>query len=201
MYVVALTGGIGSGKTEVSQIFESLLVPVVDIDMISRNLTAANGPMIEKIAELFGMDFIMSDGAMDRAKMRNHIFANKLERKKLEDLLHPVIYRTACHELANNKAASYQILAIPLFFETNQYKNIVNRILLVDCEEATQITRTMLRNHLTEETVRAIMATQVSRSYRRALADDIIENNEGLTDLKIKVTQLHKVYSVTCRQS
>ena len=199
MYVVALTGGIGSGKTEVSRIFESLNVPVVDVDVISRNLTATNSPVVEQIARTFGKDFIATDGAMDRTKMRDHIFANTSERKKLEALLHPAIHIQACRELDSNKGAPYQILAIPLLFETDRYNSIVNRILLVDCDEATQIARTVARNHLTEEKVRAIMATQVSRAYRRALADDIIENDATLIDLNLKVTKLHKAYMAACQ--
>ena len=192
MYVVALTGGIGSGKSEVSQLFESLSVPVVDVDVISRNLTATNGEMVVKIAELFGDDFITPEGAIDRAKMRDHIFANTAEQKKLEALLHPVIHAKACRALDSNQAAPYQILAIPLFFETDRYNGLVKRTLLVDCDEATQIARTVARSNLTEQSVRAIIATQASRSYRRALADDIIENNASLADLKLKVAQDRK---------
>ena len=196
---ILITGGIGSGKSEVSRLFEALSVPVVDVDVISRNLTAPNGEMVQKIAELFGDDFITPDGAMDRAKMRDHIFANTAERKKLEALLHPVIHAKACRVLDSNQAAPYQILAIPLFFETDRYNGLVKRILLVDCDETTQIARTVARNHFTEKSVRAIIATQVSRSYRRALADDIIENDASLADLKLKVVQLHKSYRVACK--
>ena len=199
MYVVALTGGIGSGKSEVSRLFESLAVPVVDVDVISRNLTTANGEMVGKIAELFGDEFITPDGAMDRVKMRDHIFANTAERKKLEALLHPVIHAKACHALDSNQSAPYQILAIPLFFETDRYNGLAKRTLLVDCAEETQIARTVARNHLTEKSVREIIAAQAPRDYRRALADDIIENDTSLADLKLKVMQLHETYSAACK--
>lgn len=198
---MALTGGIGSGKSEVSRLFESLNVPVVDVDVIAHRLTASNGQMVVKIAEQFGHDFLTADGAMDRAKMRDHVFANADERKKLEALLHPVIFAEACQALAKNQAVPYQILAIPLLFETNRYDSIVNRILLVDCDEATQIARTMARNHLSEPVVRAMMSAQTSRSERLKLADDIIENNASLADLERKVLQLHEKFSTTCQQT
>ena len=199
MYVVALTGGIGSGKTAVSQIFESLTIPVVDVDVISRNLTAVNGEMVAKIADLFGKEFITPDGAMNRTKMREHIFANSAGRHKLEALLHPEIYTKAYAAMNTNQSTPYQILAIPLFFETDRYKKLVSRILLVDCDEATQIARTVARNHLTEDAVRMIIAAQASRGYRRALADDIIENDTCLVDLEQKVLQLHETYMLACK--
>lgn len=198
MYVVALTGGIGAGKSEASKIFASLGVPIVDVDVISRRLTGPGQPIMEKIAEAFGRDFLTEDGALNRPAMRERIFANDEDRKKLEAILHPVIHNHALRELDQHREAPYQILAIPLFFETNRYSGLVKRILLVDCDEALQISRTMQRNGMTEHTVRAIIGAQASRSYRRALANDILENNGSIDSLAEKVKELHEKYMQAC---
>lgn len=198
MYVVALTGGIGAGKSEPAKIFASLGVPIVDVDVISRRLTGPGQPIMDKIAEAFGRDFLTEDGALNRPAMRERIFANDEDRKKLEAILHPVIHSHALRELDQNREAPYQILAIPLFFETNRYSGLVKRILLVDCDESLQISRTMNRNGMTEHTVRAIIAAQASRSYRRALANDIIENNGSIEALAEKVKELHEKYMQAC---
>jgi dephospho-CoA kinase len=198
MYVVALTGGIGAGKSEAAKIFASLGVPIVDVDVISRRLTGPGQPIMEKIADAFGRDFLTEDGALNRPAMRERIFANDDDRKKLEAILHPVIHSHALRELDQNREAPYQILAIPLFFETNRYSGLVKRILLVDCDESLQISRTMNRNGMTEHTVRAIIAAQASRSYRRALANDIIENNGSIDVLAEKVKELHEKYMQAC---
>jgi dephospho-CoA kinase len=198
MYVVALTGGIGAGKSEAAKIFASLGVPIVDVDVISRRLTGPGQPIMDKIAEAFGRDFLTEDGALNRPAMRERIFANDEDRKKLEAILHPVIHSHALRELDQNREAPYQILAIPLFFETNRYSGLVKRILLVDCDESLQISRTMNRNGMTEHTVRAIIAAQASRSYRRALANDIIENNGSIEALAEKVKELHEKYMQAC---
>jgi dephospho-CoA kinase len=198
MYVVALTGGIGAGKSEAAKIFASFGVPIVDVDVISRRLTGPGQPIMEKIAQVFGRDFLTEDGALNRPAMRERIFANDEDRKKLEAILHPVIHSNALRELDQNRGAPYQVLAIPLFFETNRYSGLVKRILLVDCEESLQISRTMNRNGMSEHTVRAIIAAQASRSYRRALANDIIENNGSIEELAEKVKEKHEKYMQAC---
>ena len=201
MYVVALTGGIGAGKSEAAKIFASLGVPIVDVDVISRRLTGPGQPIMQQIAEAFGRDFLTEDGALNRPAMRERIFASDEDRKKLEAILHPVIHSNALRELDQNRAAPYQVLAIPLFFETNRYSGLVKRTLLVDCDEALQISRTMSRNGMTEHTVRAIIAAQASRSYRRALANDIIENNGSIEELAEKVKEKHEKYMQACMHS
>ena len=198
MYVVALTGGIGAGKSEVSRIFASLGVPIVDVDVISRNLTSAGQPIVQEIAKAFGPEFVSEDGALNRTVMRERIFAIDSDRKKLEAILHPVIHATAMRELFKNSDAAYQVLAIPLFFETNRYSGVVKSTLLVDCEESQQIERTMQRNGMTEAAVRSIIAAQASRSFRRALANDIIDNNGTLEALAEKVKEKHEKYMQTC---
>lgn len=198
MYVVALTGGIGAGKSEAARVFESLGVPIVDVDVISRQLTSSGQPLVHVIGNAFGQDFVTDDGALNRTAMRERIFAVEADRKKLEGILHPVIHTTALRQLYTNSDAPYQVLAIPLFFETNRYSGVVKRTLLIDCEETQQISRTIQRNGMTEATVRNIIAAQASRSFRRALADDIIDNNGSLQELADKVTQFHEKYMQAC---
>jgi len=198
MYVVALTGGIGAGKSEASRIFASLGVPIVDVDVISRNLTSAGQPIVQEIAAAFGKEFMTEDGALNRTVMRERIFAVDSDRKKLEAILHPVIHATAMRELFKNTTADYQILAIPLFFETNRYSGVVKNTLLIDCEESQQISRTIQRNGMTEAAVRSIIAAQASRSFRRALANDIIDNNGSLDELVEKVKEKHEKYMQAC---
>ncbi|BCM25835.1 dephospho-CoA kinase [Methyloradius palustris] len=201
MYVIALTGGIGAGKSEAAKIFASLGIPIVDVDVISRQLTTAGHPVMTKIADAFGRDFVTADGALNRPAMRERIFAVDADRKKLESILHPVIHEKALQELDKHRDAPYQVLAIPLFFETNRYSGVVKRTLLVDCEEAQQISRTMQRSGMTESTVRSIIASQASRSYRRALANDIIDNTGTFEELAEKVKEKHEKYMQACVDS
>lgn len=198
MYVVALTGGIGAGKSEAANVFSSLGVPVVDVDVISRNLTAADQPLVKEIAKVFGNEFVTDDGALNRSLMRERIFSVDADRKKLEAILHPAIHAQALRELYANNTAPYQILAIPLFFETNRYSGIVKSTLLIDCDESLQISRTTNRPGMTEDTVRSIIAAQASRSFRRALASDIIENNSTIEELHKNVKEKHEKYMQAC---
>jgi len=198
MYVVAITGGIGAGKSEAARNFEALGVPLVDVDVISRHLTSAGQPIVQEIASVFGQDFVTEDGALNRTAMRERIFAVESDRKKLEAILHPVIHTTALRELFKNSDAPYQILAIPLFFETNRYSGVVKSTLLIDCEESQQVSRTVERSGMSESTVRSIIAAQASRSYRRALANDIIDNNGSLQELAEKVREKHEKYMQAC---
>lgn len=198
MYVVALTGGIGAGKSEAAKTFANLNVPIVDVDVISRQLTAAGQPIVQEIAAAFGKEFIAEDGSLNRAMMREKVFSSDTQRKKLEAILHPAIHAQAMRELFSNTTAPYQILAIPLFFETDRYSGVVKRTLLIDCDEPMQIERTSQRPGMSVEMVQSIIAAQASRSFRRALANDIIENNGTIESLVEKVTELHKKYMQAC---
>jgi dephospho-CoA kinase len=198
MFVVALTGGIGSGKSEAARMFAVLGVPIVDVDVIAHQLTVADQPILQKIGATFGKAFLSPDGSLDRAALREKIFSDTVARKQLEDILHPAIYQQALLELGKNSAAPYQILVIPLLFEGSRYQSIINRILVIDCDESLQIARSMERSGLTEQAVSAIMHAQVSRKKRLALADDVIENNDSLQELSKKVSGIHKKYMQTC---
>ena len=201
MTVVALTGGIGSGKSEAARQFSRLGVPVVDVDIISHALTQAGTPVMEEIRRVFGESYLTAEGALDRGKMRALIFENDTERLKLEAILHPAIQNQALTELAANEhllKPCYQLLVIPLLFENNRYVSMLQKIIVVDCDEQLQIERAMQRSQLTADQVQKIMANQVSRSTRLKMADEIIENNGTLAELAEKITHIHEKLIKTC---
>lgn len=201
MYIVALTGGIGSGKSEAAKQFAQLGVPIVDTDVIAHTLTAAGSPMLDRIADLYGQDVINEDNSLNRTRLRAKVLSNPAERIKLEGLLHPAIYDHALAQLEDNEQKlnpCYQILVIPLLFENNRYQNLVNKILVIDCDEKTQISRAMARSKLSEQEVKAIMAAQTTRATKLKGADEVIENNGSLTELTDKVSQMHNKFIKTC---
>jgi len=195
MSIIALTGGLGSGKSEAAKQFAKLGVPVVDTDVIAHALTANGAPALKQISELFGPQFLTNEGALDRAKLRAHVFAHPQERSKLEALLHPLIRAAALKQLAENEHQQhpdYQILVIPLLFENNQYQTSIHKILLIDCDEQLQIARAMARSFLTQAEAQAILDAQVSRTTRLKLADEVIENNGTLAELTESVEKMHQ---------
>lgn len=201
MYIVALTGGIGSGKSEAAKQFEQLGVPVVDTDVIAHALTATGSPMLSEISKIFGAGILNGDGSLNRAGLRAHVLNDPAERMKLEKLLHPAIYEHAIEQLNNNDNslnAQYQILVVPLLFENNRYRNAINKTLVIDCEESLQIKRAMARSKLTEDEVKAIMAAQTTRAVRLKNADEVIENNGSLEELIENVKKIHKKLIRTC---
>ena len=201
MQVVVLTGGIGSGKSEAAKQFAALGVPVVDVDAIAHQLTAKGQALLGQIQLLFGADFLLADGSLDRAKLAAQVFAHAEQRLKLEGLLHPAIYQVALKQLkdnAKNSAAAYQILVIPLYFESTRYQKIADTVLVIDCPEALQIERAMQRNGSTAGSVQAVMQAQVSRARRLEGADEVIDNQGNLAALQEKVGQLHKKFIKTC---
>ena len=198
MYVVALTGGIGSGKSEAAKIFAELGVPVTDVDAISHALTAAHQPLLQQIKAIFGATFILADGTLDRTALRQLVFSDDAARHQLNAILHPTIYQNALQQLQENAAAPYQILAIPLLFESPRYLSHINRILLIDCDEKVQIARVKQRSHLTEADIKAIILTQTPRDERLKLADDVIENNKNIEKLRENIIKIHNKYINTC---
>jgi dephospho-CoA kinase len=201
MYIVALTGGIGSGKSEAARQFAQLGVPVVDTDVIAHELTVTGSPVLSKIEHMFGAGVLNDDGSLNRGKLRALILNNSAERIRLEGLLHPAIYERAIERLENNESKlqpQYQILVIPLLFENNRYRNVINKILVIDCDENTQISRAMARSKLTKEEVEALMAAQTSRKVRLNGADEVIENNDSIEALNEKVNKLHNKLIKTC---
>ena len=203
MFVIGLTGGIGSGKSEAAKIFAELGVPVTDVDVISHALTAANQPLIADIAANFGKQYITPEGALNRAAMRKLVFTNATARDKLNTILHPAIYQQALLQLeANqthiNKSVPYQILAIPLLFESPRYAPHIDRILLIDCDEATQIARVKLRSNLAVADIKKIINVQTPRNKQLKLANDVIENGGNVAELRNKILLIHQKYLNTC---
>jgi dephospho-CoA kinase len=201
MQVVVLTGGIGSGKSEAAKQFAALGVPVVDVDAIAHQLTAKGQALLGQIQLLFGAEFLLADGSLDRAKLAAQVFSHAEQRLKLESLLHPAIYEAAVQQLkdnAKNSDAPYQILVIPLYFESTRYQEVAEKVLVIDCPEALQIERAMQRNGSTAASVKAVMHAQVSRARRLEGADEVIDNHGNLAALQEKVGQLHKKFIKTC---
>lgn len=191
--VVGLTGGIGSGKSAAADRFAELGVPVIDTDRIAHELTGPQGAAMPALVAEFGAGAMRADGALDRAWMRERVFADADSRQRLEGVLHPMIRQESIARLAAAHGA-YSVLVVPLLFESGHYLPLLARTLLVDCDEAIQIERVMQRNGLDEVAVRAIMAAQCSRAQRRAQADDIICNNDSLAALRLQVDAKHDYY-------
>jgi dephospho-CoA kinase len=192
-FSVGLTGGIGSGKTTVANLFAARGASVIDTDLIAHQLTAPGGAAMRAIASQFGAQFITPDGALDRAKMRTLVFDEKEAKRALEGILHPLISQETARQAAHAQAP-YLMFVVPLLVESGTWKQRVVRVLVVDCPETVQIERVIARNGLTEAQVRAIMATQVPRQVRLAAADDIIENNSEITLLTAEIDRLHDLY-------
>lgn len=192
-FVVGLTGGIGCGKSSASQFFSDLGIDVIDTDIIARQLTQPNGSAISLIQNTFGSSVITADGALDRNKMRDLVFANSELRHKLEQILHPLILKEVIRRIKQCQAP-YVIVVIPLLFETNDYNHLIRHILVIDCDEQQQLLRTMERSNLSEQKVRSIMATQVTRETRIQKADDVILNNQDIEYLKAQILLLHHKY-------
>jgi dephospho-CoA kinase len=192
-FVVGLTGGIGSGKSAAADAFAELGATVVDTDAIARELTEKGGAALALIERLFGPGFIEESGAMDRKKMRDHVFADPAAKRSLEALLHPMIGEESGRRIAA-AGGPYVIHVVPLLIESPDYRSRVDRVLVVDCPEETQLARVRERSGLSEEEVRAIMRTQVSRAERLAAADDVIDNRGSRDALRKQVAALHQKY-------
>jgi dephospho-CoA kinase len=194
MFVVGLTGGIGSGKSTVADLFAAHGVPLVDTDLIAHRITAPNGLAMPQIAAEFGAAFIAADGSLDRAEMRALVFSDEGARKRLEAITHPLI-RAETEREQRDAQGPYVIIVVPLLVESGSWKNRVNRVLSVDCSVETQIARVMSRNGFTRAQVQAIIARQATREARLAAADDVIDNdNTPLDSLEAQVDAQHRAY-------
>jgi dephospho-CoA kinase len=193
MLVIGLTGGIGSGKSSVARILAALGAAVIDTDEIAHRLTAEGTPALAAIIEQFGSSYQLPDGNLDRARLRKRVFSDHAAKDKLEDLLHPLIKQQVLSEMAKAQGP-YLVLVVPLFFETGAYRNLVDRVLVVDCDENQQISRTMSRSKLSAEEVRIIMAHQTPRAERIKQADDILSNRGCHADLEKRAEKMHQHY-------
>ena len=192
-FSVGLTGGIGCGKTTVADMFAALGASVIDTDQIAHSLTAPHGAAMPALLAEFGEDFATPEGALDRAKMRALVFSAATARARLEAILHPRI-RDATAAAAAIATGPYTIFVVPLLIESGTWRERVTRVLAIDCSEETQVARVMTRSGLSAEQVRAIMAAQVTRAQRLAAADDVVNNDEGLDELRPQVERLHAHY-------
>jgi dephospho-CoA kinase len=191
--VVGLTGGIGSGKSEVANAFAALGVPVVDVDAIAHELSAAGAAGQRAVADAFGPSAVADDGSLDRRWLRDQAFADPAFRRRLESLLHPLIRAEADARVAQ-WTTPYGLLMVPLLLERSGVRDRVDRVLVVDCPEDVQVARVMARSGLSAEQVRAIMAAQVSREARLAHADDVIDNGGPREAIAPQVARLHARY-------
>ncbi|OGS91530.1 MAG: dephospho-CoA kinase [Gallionellales bacterium GWA2_60_18] len=192
--VVGLTGGIGSGKSTVAALFAQHGAGIIDTDEIAHRLTQAGGAAIPALRAAFGNDCLTVAGALDRARMRALVFSDSAARQRLEQILHPLIREQARSQLQELQAMPYIILVVPLLPASPAFRQMVQRVLVVDCDEATQIARVAARSAMTETEVRAIIASQTARAERLRLADDIIHNDAGPNSLAAQVAALHERY-------
>lgn len=192
MYVIGLTGGIGSGKTTVADGFAELGITLVDADLLAREVVEPGTPALKAIAEKFGNTILNTDGSLNRPKLRELIFANETEKQWLEALLHPLI-RNLMLDRLNSARSPYAILVSPLLLETDQ-KKLVNRVLVIDIPTEVQLHRTVQRDGSNEETIKSIINSQMNRETRLSFADDIIVNDQTTEELTPKILDLHQHY-------
>jgi len=192
MLKIGLTGGIGSGKTTVSQLFSEHKVPIIDADIIAHQLVEPGQPALHLLKKAFGESILTQDNALNRQQLREIIYSDPIKKKRLESILHPLIFREMQSEFDQQKAA-YSILCIPLLIETKM-TSFVDRIIVVDCPVETQIERVKQRDTLSTESILSIISSQVPRQSRLSHADDIIDNSNSATNLTEQVNKLHKQY-------
>ncbi len=192
MLKVGLTGGIGSGKSTVCRLFADLGVPVVDADVIARQLVEPGQIALVKLTETFGSAILNSDGTLNRAGLRQKVFSDSDAKQRLDSIMHPLIYQKIS-DTVETLSHSYCIIAIPLLAETRK-SDTVDRVLVVDCPLETQLKRVLARDPLSREQAEAIIATQATRQQRLALADDVIDNSNSPSRLAEQVKSLHNSY-------
>jgi len=192
--LVGLTGGIGSGKSTVADLFAEHGAGIIDTDVIAHRLTQADGAALAAIRSAFGKAYIHDDGALNRVKMRGLIFSDAAAKQRLEMILHPLILEQAKTQLLQMRAKPYIIIVVPLLPESPAFQQLVQRVLVVDCTEDTQAARVIARSRMSEPEVRTVIAQQTPRAERLKLADDVIRNDAGMDSLAAQVAKLHERY-------
>lgn len=192
-FCVALTGGVGSGKSRVAAGFSRLGVDVVDTDALARELTSSGSGALAEIVEAFGPGVLNQDGSLNRAGLRAAVFSDARQRKILEGILHPRIREQAAKRVEAAKS-EYVLLVVPLLIESGAYWDLADRVLAVDCDPAVQIERVMRRDGLTKAAVEAILSAQTNRRERLLRADDVIRNEGTEAQLDVEVARLHLHY-------
>ena len=199
-FVIGLTGGIASGKTTVANLFkQQFKIDIVDADIVAREVVEPGTHGLNAIIEHFGTDIVRDDQTLDRAKLREKIFSNPEEKAWVNGLLHPMIREKMLEDL-EQVTSDYALLVVPLLVE-NKLDSLCDRVLVVDVEPQTQISRTVKRDNVSEEQAKAILASQASREQRLALADDVIKNNPDDPDLLLQITDLHEKYLAMCKKN
>lgn len=198
MLKIGLTGGIGSGKSTVCRLFSELGVPIIDADIIARQLVEPNSPALEKLVAQFGKQILNPDSSLNRAYLRDLVFSDKNKKAQLDQIMHPLIYDEIEQQI-NGLNSPYCIIAIPLLLETQQMQR-VDRIVVVDCNADTQLLRVVSRDQVKPEQVLSIIASQMSRQQRLSFADDVIDNTCSPAHLAEQVKRLHNSYNLlaTC---
>jgi len=191
-YVVGISGGIGSGKTTVTDLFAKYAVEVIDADLIAREVVEPGTPALKAIVDKFGQSVLDKSGHLDRAKLRTLVFNDSEVKNWLNQLLHPAIRLQMLLQTQQAKSI-YCLLSVPLLVENKLFEQ-VDRVVIVDVDEQTQLQRTLLRDKTNEQQIRSIMNAQATRQQRLAVADDVIDNNGKADDLAKQVAQLHKNY-------
>ncbi len=198
-FFIGLTGGIGSGKSFVADLFAQLGAGIIDTDVIAHQLTAPAGRAMPVLRERFGPDFVNADGSLNRAAMRERVFSDDGARRQLEAILHPLI-AAETDAAAQAVGGEYVIFVVPLLVESGRWVDRVDRVLVVDCPEALQVERVMQRSQLPAAQVQAIMASQASRQQRLAVADDVIANDGERSAVEAAVARLHGEYLALARK-
>jgi dephospho-CoA kinase len=198
MLKIGLTGGIASGKTRISNLFSQLKTPIIDTDIISREILEPSQPGYLAILNHFGNSIILDDEKIDRRKLRQIVFNDRTEKQWLESVLHPIIFKRAQQLIGRHNKANFVIVVIPLLFETD-FNQLVDRVLVVDCDVNTQIERLLLRDKIDAALAQKMIDQQWSNQNRINHADDIICNNNG-DDLDDQVMALHQKYLTLSNQ-
>jgi dephospho-CoA kinase len=193
MFVVGLTGGIGSGKSTVADLFVQRGVTLVDTDAIAHALTGPGGAAIPPLQKAFGETLLRADGGLDRVAMRRLVFTDASAKARLEAILHPMIRAESDRQCAAAQSP-YVVLAVPLLVESGIYRQRCDRILVIDCDEATQVARVIARSGMSEPEVRSILSAQATREVRLAAADDVVDNSGAPETLPAIVEKLHQTY-------
>jgi dephospho-CoA kinase len=194
MFIIGMTGGIGSGKSEALKIFKSLSIKVIDLDNISKEITETSHQAIQEIKLVFGDAIFDKDNQLDRKKLKEIIFSDKNKKINLEKILHPKIYEEVKKRLNALSHESYVVIDIPLLFETNQYTSLISRSLVIDCKENDQIERVKKRDGIDISVIQSIIDQQINRSSRIKKADDVVINDGSIEKLEESIKSLHKKY-------
>ncbi|WP_434997178.1 dephospho-CoA kinase [Vibrio scophthalmi] len=199
-FVIGLTGGIASGKTTVANLFQQQFgIDIVDADIVAREVVEPESAGLKQIVQRYGAAILLDDGTLNRAQLRDIIFADPNEKQWLDALLHPMIRHRMLEQL-DNTTTPYALLVIPLMAENN-LQTLANRVLVVDADESSQIERTMLRDGISQQQAQSIVNSQATRAQRLAIADDVLKNHSKNQQLLYQITELHKKYLEMCREN